>query len=490
MKVADNTSLGKEAIAIVLAAGASTRMKSKTSKLLYPILGFKMVEWAILQARSIAERVIVVVGHQREALQKCVREAFPSEAIEFALQAEARGTADAVRSAVPILEKLGANENTPLFIMGADSILLKPESLQNFYRLHTESRAVLSLMTTQTTAPNAFGRILRSSQGSIEAIVELKDATPEQTALTEVNAGFYLVQNNRLAEALASVSDKTNKAKEFYLTDLVAIARKQGWLVQTVSIEEAEAAGVNTQVELSAAAKTLQRRINSVWMERGVRLLDPETTWIDAQVQLEGDVEVGANVHLEGKTRIHSGSRIASNSIVRDCDVGSGVVVESFCHLEGAKLGRSAKVGPFARLRPGTVLEGDVHIGNFVEIKKSTLKQGVKAGHLSYLGDATVGEESNIGAGTITCNYDGFAKNETVLGKNVFVGSNTSLVAPVEVGDGAIIGAGSVITDNISTDSLAFERSEQQEIKEGAKRFRIKRTQQKTMSPNKQHKRK
>jgi bifunctional UDP-N-acetylglucosamine pyrophosphorylase/glucosamine-1-phosphate N-acetyltransferase len=466
--------MSNQVISVVLAAGASTRMKSSTSKLLQSVLGRTIIQLALEQASAITDSLVVVLGHQREEVETEIKKCASSKLkIKFALQEKLIGTADAVKAALKSLE--GADPQSDIFIMGADSGLLKKESLLSFKKEHETSKAVLSLLTAAAPLPNSYGRILRNSQGTIEAIIEAKDASPEQLMITEFNTGFYLVKLFALREALTSVSNK-NQSKEFYLTDIVSYGRKQGWVIQAECIALEEAAGINTQADLAEFSEILQRRINNSWMEKGVRLLDPKSTFIDFDVQLAADTVIEAGVHLRGKTRLASGVHIGAHAILSNVEVGANTKIEGLSHLVDCKIGKDSSVGPFARIRGGAVLENDVHIGNFVEIKKSHLKSGVKSGHLAYLGDAEIGSDTNIGAGTITCNYDGFKKHGTKIGENVFIGSNSSLVAPVEIGKDAIIGAGSVITKNVAAGSLAVERAEQRELKDGAKKFRAKRS--------------
>ncbi|MDB5037975.1 MAG: UDP-N-acetylglucosamine pyrophosphorylase [Bacteriovoracaceae bacterium] len=460
----------KKSISILLAAGASTRMKSKKSKLLHEVLGRPILDWALDQSNFFGHSSVLVVGHQREEIEKRAREVSSKKIeLQFAHQKEPKGTADAVRAALNILEK--ESEDSPIFIMGADSVLLKKETLQKFLKDFEAKKSILSLMTTRISSPNAYGRILRNSQGGIEKIVEVKEANAEELAIDEVNAGFYLIGLKALREALSQVTNR-NSAKEFYLTDLVSLARSKGWLVTTQEISPNEALGVNTRGDLALVDYILKTRQNLMWMEKGVTLTDPESIRIDHAVELSEDVTLEPGVQLKGKTKIASGCSIGSHSILEDTILGANVRIEAFSHIKGAELGAKVSAGPFARIRPGSVLEEEVHIGNFVEVKKSHLAKGVKAGHLSYLGDATIGKDSNIGAGTITCNFDGFSKFETKIGKNVFIGSNSSLIAPLKLGDGVIVGAGSVVTKDVLKDSIVLERSEQQEKKGGAKIFR------------------
>lgn len=432
-----------------------------------------MIHLALDQASAITNSVIFVVGHQREAVEAAVEKlAAPSLKIQFALQEKLIGTADAVKAALKALE--GVDDQADIFIMGADSGLLLRESLIQFKKNHEASGAVLSVMTTVASHPNSYGRILRNSQGAMEAIIEAKDATDAELAISEVNTGFYLVKLFALKEALSKISNQ-NRSKEFYLTDMVSYARQRGWLIYSQQIALEEAAGVNTQADLVAFGEILQNRINHKWMKEGVRFLDPRSTFIDFDVKIQAGVVLESGVHLRGETSLGENVHVSAYSILSNVDVGTNTRIESFSHLKDCRIGKDSSVGPFARIRGNAVLENDVHVGNFVEIKKSHLHSGTKSGHLAYLGDAEIGRNSNIGAGTITCNYDGFKKSQTTIGENVFIGSNSSLVAPVKIGDNAIVGAGSVITKDVEAESLAVERSDQREIKEGAKKFRSRR---------------
>lgn len=467
----------KSRVSIVLAAGASTRMKSKTSKLLHSILGRPIAEWAFRQARWVSPQIVFVVGHQRENSEK-VLQPLIEEGVEisFALQEQQRGTADAVRAALEQLTHLdGASTN--VFIMPGDAVLLRRETLDALMKNHEQSQAVLTLLTAHWAEPGAYGRVIRDSVGAPEKIVEVKEATEAEKAVPEVNSGFFMVQLSALREGIEEIMSRSSTA-EFYLTDLVQVFRKKGYLIRAeVLRDRLEMSGVNSPSDLALAQKIVQRRINEGWMNAGVRMTDPEQTWIEPEVQLEADVALETGVHLKGRTTVAAESHIGPYAILENCEISSQVRVEAFCHLRDAKVGRQSVVGPFARLRLGAELSEKVHIGNFVEVKKSKLEKGVKANHLTYLGDAEVGEDSNIGCGTITCNYDGFQKHSTKIGARVFVGSNTSFVAPVTIGSDAIVGAGSVITKDVPAEALAVERADQKTIPSGAKRFRSRRGQ-------------
>ncbi|PIR21755.1 MAG: UDP-N-acetylglucosamine diphosphorylase/glucosamine-1-phosphate N-acetyltransferase [Deltaproteobacteria bacterium CG11_big_fil_rev_8_21_14_0_20_45_16] len=450
--------MGQEAIiSIVLAAGASTRMKSSKSKLLHEVAGVSLARRAWEQARVVSsEAPVFVLGHQRQEVEKELNKFFGNEYMAC-VQDPPRGTGDAVRIAVESIKKNNLKPKQ-IFIMGGDACFVKPESLQAFRDDHINRKAVLSFLTAQLPDAHNYGRVVRNSQDAVEKIVEAKNASRVELQINEINAGFYLVSWDALNEALALVKPN-EKSGEYYLTDIVEILLRRQALVMGLRLGDwKESVGVNTQQDLAFAERVLRDRIVDRWMSAGVQFQDPTSVWISEDTVLEADVYIAANVHIQGA-----------------CKISRGTQVGAFCHIEDAQVGEKCQLGPFARIRPGSRLDQNVKIGNFVETKKSHFQKGSKANHLSYIGDAEVGESSNIGAGTITCNYDGIAKYQTEIGNNVFIGSNTALVAPVKIGAGAIVGAGSVITENVDPNSIALERSSQQKIKDGATRFREKR---------------
>lgn len=457
-----------------MAAGASTRMKSSRSKLLHDLLGRPLVVWAYELVKGFSKQAVVVVGHQAEQVKSTLKASEASDcAIHFALQDPPRGTGDAIKVALAELQGTLKDDDT-LFIMGADAVLLRPESLADFLQQHAQSKAVFSFITTRLIEPGAYGRVIHDA-GRVKKIVEAKNATPEELSVNEVNAGFYLIQAKTLREFLHGLQANA-KTQEFYLTDLVGWCFERSLLVKTFELKDAtEALGINTQLELAEARRVMQARINTHWLLNGVEMKDPSTTWIEVSAELSADVSLEPNVQVRGQSCLASGVCVGSHSILIDAKVSEDVKIHPYSHLEKAILGKRVEVGPFARLRPGTELKECVKIGNFVEVKKSVFEAGSKANHLSYVGDAFVGEKSNIGAGTITCNYDGFSKSETHIGKNVFIGSNTALVAPVRLKDGSIIGAGSTIYEDVPEDAIALERAEQKNIVGAAKKYRDKR---------------
>ncbi|WP_426748954.1 bifunctional UDP-N-acetylglucosamine diphosphorylase/glucosamine-1-phosphate N-acetyltransferase GlmU [Myxococcus faecalis] len=441
--------------AVVLCAGKGTRMKSKKAKVLHAILGKPLCAYPLKRALELgATSVVPVVGHQAESVEKEVRALFPQAPLTFALQREQRGTADAVRSAEEALKGFSGR----VLILYGDVPLLRKETLASLLAAHDAAGGVLAMVTTVLEDPTGYGRVLREG-GRVTRVVEQKDASPEQRAVKECNAGIYSVDAAFLWKALAEI--KPNNAQgEYYLTDLVELAARQG-PVGTVVADATETAGVNDKVELAARAKVLQRRINDAHMRAGVTLHDPDTTFIEEDVVVGSDSEVGPGVSLTAGSVIGEGVVIGPGCVVSASTVADGSVLKPYSVLEEAKVGVRNVIGPFARLRPGTELAEDVHLGNFVETKKAQIGKGSKANHLTYLGDARIGAGCNIGAGTITCNYDGVNKSLTQLGDGVFIGSDTQLVAPVQVGDGAYVGAGTTVTKNVPPGSLAVSRAPQ-----------------------------
>ncbi|MCP3102008.1 bifunctional UDP-N-acetylglucosamine diphosphorylase/glucosamine-1-phosphate N-acetyltransferase GlmU [Myxococcus sp. K15C18031901] len=441
--------------AVVLCAGKGTRMKSEKAKVLHAILGKPLCAYPLKRALELgASLVVPVVGHQAESVEKSVRGHFPGAPLRFALQKEQRGTADAVRAAEESLKGFSGR----VLILYGDVPLLRRETLEALLAAHDRAGGKLALVSTVLEDPTGYGRILREG-GKVVRVVEQKDATPEQRAIRECNAGIYSVDADFLWKALAQI--KPNNAQgEYYLTDLVELAAREG-PVGTVEGDATETAGVNDRVELAARAKVLQRRINQAHMRAGVTLVDPDTTFIDEDVVVGADTEVGPGVVLSTGTVVGRNVVIGPGCVVTASTVADGTTLKPYSVLEEARVGERNIIGPFSRLRPGTELAEDVHLGNFVETKKAQIGKGSKANHLTYLGDAKVGAGCNIGAGTITCNYDGVNKSLTELGDGVFIGSDTQLVAPVTVGDGAYVGAGTTVTKNVPPGSLAVSRAPQ-----------------------------
>jgi len=459
---------------IILAAGVSTRMKSERSKLLQNLLGRPVICWAFDQAKKMSdEKPIFVLGHQRELITDCLVKEFGANSFEVVVQDPPLGTGDAVKKA---LEKIGKNPPADsLFIMGGDAVLLRDESVKRWRSDFLQKKCVLSFLTAVLSEPGAYGRVCRGPAGSPLKIVEYKQASDSEKAIQEINAGFYLIQLNELAEAVSQL-EASEGGSEFYLTDMVEILNRRGSLIWAECLADAtESYGINTAEDLYWAQKEVQKRINRHWLDKGVRIQDLESVWIEPKVQIDLDVDIEPGVHLRGSSKISSGCHLGAFSVLSDVRLDRDVSIKPFSHLESAEIGTGSLVGPYARLRPGSVLGSGVRVGNFVEIKNSQLDENSKVSHLSYVGDTHIGQNSNIGAGTITCNFDGIRKHRTEIEKSVFIGSNSCLVAPVRIGEGAIVGAGSVITKDVTAGSMALERSDQFEKPGAALRYRQKR---------------
>lgn len=450
---------------VILAAGQGKRMKSKRAKVLHTIAGRPMILYSVETAKQLpSDKIIVVVAHQAEA----VKSVLENRPVEIVHQGRPMGTGHAVLQTQPAL----AEFKGPVLILNADVPLIGVETLQSMLKLHRDQGADLTLLTATLPNPEGYGRVIRDPDGDLIAVVEEADATPAQRAVREINAGFYLVNSPFLFEVLKELKSD-NAQKEYYLTDIIGAAVRQGRKLGVVSARDPdEVMGVNSRADLARTEKAIARRIAERHMREGVTLLDPETTWIEADVAIGRDTVIYPCVRLEGVSRIGEDCVIHSHTRISNCHLGSGVTVKDSCVLAESVLEDGAAVGPFAHLRPGTVLHKGAKIGNFVETKKAELGEGSKANHLTYLGDAVIGKAVNIGAGTITCNYDGVSKHRTIIGDHVFVGSDTQFVAPVRIGRGAVIGAGSTITKDVPADSLALSRASQEVKKDWAKRWK------------------
>lgn len=435
---------------IVLAAGKGTRMKSDLPKVLHPVAGKPMVRHVLDAAAPLApERVVVVVGPGMEAVAGAVA---PHPAV---VQERQLGTADAVLAARPALEGFEGD----VVVLYGDTPLVTTRTLGALLdaRAAADDPAVV-VLGMRPDDPGAYGRLVTDGSGRLEAIVEYLDASEAQRAIGLCNAGLMAFDGGRIWALLDRIGSGNAKG-EFYLTDAVAVARSLGHACRVVEGSAEEVAGVNSRAELAAVEALLQKRLRAAAMAGGATLTDPDTVWFSADTATGRDVVIGPNVVFGPGVRI-----------------SDGVEIRAFCHLEGVSIARGALIGPFARLRPGAEIGEGAHVGNFVEVKNAVLGAGAKANHLSYIGDATVGERANIGAGTITCNYDGFLKHRTEIGADAFIGSNTALVAPVRVGDGAIVGAGSTITRDVQPDALAVTRGEFRVVKEYAAGYRARKS--------------
>jgi bifunctional UDP-N-acetylglucosamine pyrophosphorylase/glucosamine-1-phosphate N-acetyltransferase len=442
---------GGDLACIVLAAGKGTRMRSARSKVLHPLLGRPLVTYPVELARSLgADPVVAVLGHQQEAVEAALLARFGEGAVRAVSQVEQRGTGHAVRLAMPVLKRFAGF----VVILYGDVPLLRRETLSEL--VGTARRyGCLGIVTATPPDPTGYGRIMRDQRGHIIGVVEQKDASPEELAIGEVNAGIYAGPAEFFRTATAGLVS-SNAQGEYYLTDIV------GRAASTIGVTAVEAdfrdvAGINDRQQLAEAEAAMRARINRAWM-RHVSYRDPASTVVEPGVWLGVDVELGRNVSLRGRTRVGRGVRIDDGVILVDTEVGANAVIKPYCIATESVIGAGAIIGPFAHLRPGTSLGPEVHIGNFVETKKTTLGRGSKANHLSYLGDATIGERVNVGAGTITCNYNGYEKSPTIIEDNAFIGSDTQLVAPVRVGKRAVVAAGTTVTKDVPAGALAISR--------------------------------
>jgi len=435
---------------IVLAAGQGKRMRSDLPKVLHPIGGRPLLAHVLDAARALEpKKTLVVHGHGAEK----VRAAFADAGVDWVLQAEQLGTGHAVQQAM----KHASGDGDVLILYG-DVPLVTPENLK---RLVESAIGGLAGMTTEVDDPKGYGRVVRDKDGDVERIVEEKDATFAERAIREINAGSMALSAKRLAGWLGKIGNK-NAQKEYYLTDIVTLAVQEGVRVVGVKVDDdMEVAGVNSKSDLASLERAYQRREAKRLMEAGVSLADPARIDVRGKLECGRDVSIDVNCLFEGRVRLGDGVRIGPNCVLRDVTLGAGTEVLPFSHLDDSEVGERCRLGPYARLRPGSHLAEDVHVGNFVEVKASRLGPHSKANHLSYIGDSEVGSKVNVGAGTITCNYDGVSKNKTVIEDDCFIGSDTTLVAPVRVARGSYIGAGSTITKDTPAGQLTLARGRQ-----------------------------
>jgi bifunctional UDP-N-acetylglucosamine pyrophosphorylase/glucosamine-1-phosphate N-acetyltransferase len=442
---------------IVLAAGKGTRMKSSRAKVLHTILGAPLCAYPIDRARELgADPVVAVLGHQRAEVEAALVARYGAGTVTTVEQAEQRGTGHAVRVG---LEPLARWQGLALVLYG-DAPLLRRETVE---ALLAEARRTggLALLTAVLPDPTGYGRILRDRKGRVLRVVEEKDCTAAQRKLKEINAGFYAGPIDFLREATAALQPN-NVQGEYYLTDVVEIAG-QSIGAHTVQVTPEEIAGINDRQQLIAAEEVMRKRTIARFSDQ-VTFRDPDSTVVEPGVDLGADVEIGRNVSLRGRTRIADGVRIDDGVILTDTTVEAGAFIKPYCVASESVIGPGAQIGPFAHLRPGTELGPDVHVGNFVETKKAVLGRGSKANHLTYLGDAVIGEKVNIGAGTITCNYNGYEKRQTVIEDGAFIGSDSQLVAPVRIGKQAVVAAGTTVTRDVPEGALAITRVEQKAV--------------------------
>ena len=441
---------------VILAAGMGKRMRSRLPKVLQPLAGRPMLDHVLDATEGFSDSPrVIVVGHGAGDVKAHL--AGRSD-VAFALQEPQLGTGHALRQALPALDM---SDPRTLVCLG-DVPLLARETIERIREAARE--ADLVLLTVDLENPTGYGRILRDAEGAVLGIVEEKDATPEERRIREVNTGIMCLPTERLETWLSALT-AGNAQGEYYLTDVIGLAAREGariTMVRPGSVREVE--GVNSKVQLAALEREWQRELARRLLEAGVTLADPERIDIRGSLECGRDVSIDVNCVFEGRVRLADGVRVGANCVLRDAQVDEDVEILPFCHIEGARIGAAGRIGPYSRLRPGAELAGGNHIGNFVEVKKSTVGAGTKINHLTYIGDADVGARVNVGAGTITCNYDGVNKFRTRIGDDAFIGSGTELVAPVEIGAGATIGAGSTITRRAPENMLTLARSRQTTI--------------------------
>jgi bifunctional UDP-N-acetylglucosamine pyrophosphorylase/glucosamine-1-phosphate N-acetyltransferase len=435
---------------VILAAGQGKRMRSQLPKILHPLAGRPLLAHVLAAARAMApHRIIVVHGNGAEQ----VRAAFPDAQVEWVLQAEQFGTGHAVQQAMPHISPEGE-----VLILYADVPLVRPATLK---RLVDTARGGVAVMTAELAEPSGYGRIVRQPSGNVARIVEHKDASDDELAIREINAGFMAMGARRLAGWLARITN-SNSQKEYYLTDVVSLAVGDGVPVRAVKVDQAwEVAGVNSKRELAELERRYQRMQAERLLADAVTLADPARIDVRGELSCGTDVSIDVNCVFEGNVTLADGVRIGPNCLLRNVRVGAGTEVLAFSHLEDSEIGARCRLGPYARLRPGNSLGDEVHVGNFVEIKASRIGKGSKANHLSYIGDTDVGARVNVGAGTITCNYDGATKSRTIIEDDCFIGSDATLVAPVRIARGSYIGAGSTISKDTPPDQLTVARARQ-----------------------------
>jgi bifunctional UDP-N-acetylglucosamine pyrophosphorylase/glucosamine-1-phosphate N-acetyltransferase len=438
-------------------------MKSRLAKVLHAVAGRPMVEHVLRTARSVSPATItVIIGHQAETVRRRL-ERVPG--IQFARQEPQRGTAHALQQAEPLL----AGHTGTLVLLSGDVPLLAPDTLRRLLGTHRAAVAAATVVTAVVDRPYGYGRIVRTG-GRIARIVEERDASPAERRIHEINSGIYAFDLAPLFDTLRTVASK-NAQGEYYLTDVIAIYRRRKLPVETFTVDDpGEIRGVNSRTELAEVSAIVRQTKNEELMAAGVTLIDPATTYIDQDVEIAPDTVIHPGVVIEGQTRIGAACEIQAYVRVSDSIIGDRVTINNFCLIVGARVADGVSVGPFAHLRPETEVGQGAKIGNFVELKKTTLGPGSKANHLAYLGDATIGANVNVGAGTITCNYDGRAKHQTIIEDGAFIGSDTQLIAPVRIGKGAYVGAGSSITDDVPDGALGIARGRQANVEGWADR--------------------
>jgi len=450
---------------VVMAAGIGKRMRSKQAKVLHPVAGQAMVLYSVgLGLRVAGDRVAVVVGHQADLVRQVIGRATSGKSgvspVAIVEQREQLGTGHAVLQSRPVFAVGKRGAPSCYLILNGDTPLLREATVRELLRVHEAERATVTILTAVLEDASGYGRVVRahSAERGVSRIVEDRDANAEEQTIREINAGTYVVDGEFLFSALEKL-DPSNAQGEYYLTDIIHLAERAGQRVAAVVLDNSdEGLGVNTRRQLAAAEQVVRQQIRDRWLDAGVTMIDPASIWIDAAVTIGKDTVLYPNVTLEGATTIGEDCVLRSNTRLTRCIVGNGVEILDHCVCADSHIEDDAHLGPFAHLRPGVVVRKKAKVGNFVEMKKTDLGEGSKANHLSYLGDAKIGKGVNIGAGTITCNYDGARKFQTVIGDGVFLGSDTQLIAPVTVGAGAIIAAGTTVTEDVPADALVIGR--------------------------------
>jgi bifunctional UDP-N-acetylglucosamine pyrophosphorylase/glucosamine-1-phosphate N-acetyltransferase len=473
--------MSSKPVVLIMAAGLGTRMKSDRAKVLHEVAGRTLIAWAVETARTAgAGRVVAILGHQHDKVKASLDARYGAGAIDVALQLEQKGTGHAVQCALPALER--EPDDRIVVILTGDAPLLDPARVAELAGACERTPAGLALLSTVPPRPMPYGRLVRDGAGKLLKIVEHVDATPAEREILDTNAGFYAVRLGHLRRDLATLRADNAKG-ELYLTDLVARAAERGGAT-AIDAPFDEVSGINDRVDLAAVDAAARRRINARWMREGVTFVDPAATYVDADVgPLGRDVWLGPNVSLRGKTQVGDGATIDAGSVVTDATIAAGAHLKPYSVITESAVGERAQTGPFTHCRPGTKLDEDARLGNFVETKKAHLMAGAKANHLAYLGDASIGAKANIGAGTITCNYDGFAKHQTTIEAGAFIGSDSQLVAPVTVGRDAYVGSGTTVTKDVPRGGLALSRVKQVVIEGWADRFRAAQERRKAGKP-------
>ncbi len=447
---------------VILAAGSGTRMKSSVPKVLHRVCGIPMIQSVVMTASGLRpEHIIIVAGRHFDR----IKEAVSGSNISFALQSEPKGTGHALSCA---RKALGDFQGT-VIVLNGDTPLINPRTISKFLSLHRKRKNAVSVISFIAADPAEYGRIIRNSSGTAVSITENKDADHEQKKICEVNSGIYAIEHTAL-HLLDEIRMNAGK-KEYYLTDIISLSARRGYRTEAFCIgQEDEFMGVNTRQELFRASEVMRKNTVDALADKGVIFMDPGSVFIHPCCRIGQDTTIYPNVHIEGRTTIGKGSVVYPNVRIIDSRIGNGVAIKDSSVIECSQVRDKASVGPFAHLRPGSDIGPGAKVGNFVEMKKAVIGRGSKASHLSYIGDAKVGKGVNIGAGTITCNYDGMNKHLTVIRDGVFIGSDSQLVAPVKVGKGAYIGAGSTITKDVPSGSLALSRAPQRNIMKWAKK--------------------